>query len=334
MAHVYRRFRAIQLSTMESSAHAKHRSHLTRRTQEKGVRITDADIRDIFEPLSRHRRLTTRQLVAYGSRNSIVTKARLGALWHATEGEHSHWLHRANEEIVFANHLTVEDLHQLGDEAHALLVARKIIPPDDWVLNARIGGKSLAPSKVIRLAHDHMASDIAIDIEIGARAAGADYASHVAILANAPASTRAQKRPLKIPVTLEGQRTFVEPDALFAINGNVFAIEADKGTESITTVIRQKILAYREIVAAGIIDDYLGIDNLKVLFATTSAKRMRHMMRELEIIARNGKSTMFGFRAEEAFDDFLKASSPDGRLFPATWVRVGHPDLSLAGLIE
>ena len=175
-----------------------------------------------------------------------------------------------------------------------------------------------------------MASDIALNIEIGARAAAVHYANHIEILANAPESTRAQKRPLRIPVTVAGERTFVEPDALFAINGQNFALEADKGTESVTTVIRQKILAYREIVASGIIDDYLGVDNLKVLFATTSAKRMRHLMRELETIARNGKSTMFGFRAEDGFDDFLKAPKPNGNLYRERWARVGHPDFSLS----
>ena len=126
------------------------------------------------------------------------------------------------------------------------------------------------------------------------------------------------------------QRTFVEPDALFSIDDRVFALEADKGTESITAVIVPKILAYREIVAAGIIDDYLGIDNMRVLFATTSRKRMRYVMDELAKIARNGKSTMFGFHVDEAFDDFLNSPSPTGRLFTAPWERVGHPDLILA----
>ena len=109
---------------MEAFAPAKRRSHLIRRTPEKGVRITDADIRDIFEPLARHRRLTTRQLVAYGSRHPIVTRARLGELWHATQGERSHWLHRANQHFVFTTPLTVEDLHQIGEEALTMLAAR------------------------------------------------------------------------------------------------------------------------------------------------------------------------------------------------------------------
>jgi len=315
---------------MQTSVQHKRRSHLSRRVSGKSVRITDADIRDIFEPLARHRRLTTRQLVAFGARHPIITKARLGHLWHATQGERSHWLHRANEEMVFANHLTVEDLHQLGDEAEALLIEKRIIPPEDWVANSRIGGRSAAPSKVIRLAHDHMASDIALDIEIGARESGVAFKSHLDILAAAPLSTRMQTKPLKIPVRLNGVRTFVEPDALFSISGHVFALEADRGTESVKSVIVQKILAYREIVAAGIIDDYLGVDNLKVLFATTSEKRKRHVMDELAMIARNGKSTMFGFRVDDAFDDFLKAPMPTGRSFAAPWARVGHPDLILA----
>ena len=334
MPHVYTPIAPPISFFMEPATQPKRRSHLSRRVSEKGMRITEADTRDIFEPLARHCRLTTRQLVAFGERHPILTKARLGALWHCTEGERSHWLHRANEDIVFANHLTVEDLHGLGAEAEALLIQKGIIPAEEWVANSRIGGRSAAPSKIMRLAHDHMASDIMIDIEIGARRAGVPFKSHIDILSAAPLSTRIQKKPLKIPVTLNGEHTFVEPDALFSIGERVFALEADKGTEAVKSIIVQKILAYREIVASGIIDDYLGINNLRVLFATTSRKRMHHIMDELATIARNGKSTMFGFRADDAFDDFLKSPMPTGRLLTAPWERVGHPDMILAEAAE
>ncbi len=330
MRHVYTPIQPIISLRMQIAIQQKRRSHLSRRVPEKGIRITEADIRDIFEPLARYCRLTTRQLVAFGARHPILTKARLGALWHGTEGERSHWLHRANEDIVFANHLTVEDLHGLGAEAEALLIQKGVVPAEEWVANSRIGGKSTAPSKIMRLAHDHMASDITIDIEIGARKAAVPFKSHLDILSASPLSTRMQKKPLKIPVTLDGERTFVEPDALFSIGERVFALEADKGTESVKSTIVQKILAYREIVASGIIDDYLGIDNLRVLFAMTSRKRMHHVMDELAKIARNGKSTMFGFRVDDAFNDFLKSPMPTGRLFTAPWERVGHPDMILA----
>ncbi|HEY8033678.1 MAG TPA: replication-relaxation family protein [Methylocella sp.] len=311
---------------MEAVAEKKRRSHLNRRAMPKGVQITDNDIRDIFEPLSRHAQLTTRQLVAFGARNPIITKARLGELWHGTEGQRSHWLHRLNEDVLFANHLYVEDMHRIGDEGEALLRAKGVIPSEDWVANSRIGGKSTAPSRIIRLAHDHMASDITLDIEIGARAAGVSFKNHINILQAAPGATRLQKTPLKIPVHINGDRTFVEPDALFSIGRRHYALEADKGTESIKAVIVQKILAYREIVAAGIIDDYLGIDNLTVLFATTNVTRMQNIMDELARIARNGRSTMFAFRAEAGFGDFLRTPPPSGHL-------VTSPGIALATII-
>lgn len=298
----------------------------------KGVRITDNDIRDIFEPLARHAQLTTRQLVAFGARNPIITKARLGELWHGTEGQRAHWLHRLNEEVLFANHLYVEDMHRLGVEGEALLRASGVVPAEEWVANSRIGGRSAAPSRIIRLAHDHMASDIALDIEIGARGANATFKHHIDILRAAPKATRTLPKPLRIPVTLDGHRTFVEPDALFAVGSRYFALEADKGTESIKAVIVPKILAYREIISDYVIDAHLGIDNLTVLFATTSETRMKNVMTELSRIAKDGRSRTFGFRAEPGFGDFLRTPSPTGRLFSAPWARVGHDDLFLASL--
>jgi hypothetical protein len=251
---------------MEAALAPKRRSHLTRCAIQKGVQITENDIADIFEPLARHAQLTTRQLVAFGTRHPIITKARLGELWHATEDQRS---------------------------------------------------------------HDHMASDITLDIEIGARRAGLPFQSHVDILRAAPAATYTQKKPLKIPVTVEGRATFVEPDALFAIAGRAYALEADTGTESIRAVIIPKILAYREIVAAGVIDDHLGIDNLTVLFATPSEMRMRNIMSELATIARNGRSTMFAFSADATFGAFLRTPAPTGRLVHSPWQRVGHDEVVL-----
>ena len=80
----------------------------------------------------------------------------------------------------------------------------------------------------------------------------------------------------------------------------------------------------------GVIDDYLGIDNLTVLFATTNVTRMQNIMDELARIARNGRSTMFAFRAEAGFGDFLRTPPPSGHLLTSPWHRVGHNDLILA----
>ena len=309
---------------------SKRRSHLTRRVISKRIEITDNDIRDIFEPLARHAQLSTRQLVAFGARHPVITKARLGELWHVTQSQNVHWLHRLNEDMPFANHLFVEDMHRLGDQAEAFLQNLQLIPSETWVSNSRIGGKSKAPSRLYRLAHDHMASDIAIDIEIGARLAGAKFKHHIDLLIAAPEATRLLIKPLKIPLVSRQHASFIEPDAFFAIGTRNYVLETDKGTESITAVIVPKILAYREIVAHRIIDKHFGIENLTVLFATTSAVRMKNIMRELQKIAKQGRSVMFGFRADDTFGRFLKSPPPTGRLFREPWARVGFDDLILA----
>lgn len=308
----------------------KRRSHLNRRAMEKGVVITERDIVDIFEPLSRHAQLTTSQLVAYGRRYPTITKARLGELWHVTSGERTHWLHRLNEDVVFANHLITEDFHRLGVEAEQLLCAQGIVPNEDWVAATRIGGRRTAPSKVIRLAHDHMLSEIILDIELGARAKGANFRSHLDILKDAPETTRTAKRPLQIPVNLNSQRSFVEPDALFAIGKQVYALEVDRGTESIRSVIAQKIIAYREIVAARVIDEWLDIDKLTVLFAVPNETRMKNMMRELEQIAHNGKSAMFGFMAVEQIGSKSVNDQSGDSYVVQPWLRQGLDPITLA----
>jgi hypothetical protein len=312
---------------MDANAEKKNRKRFRRSAGTLNPEITDNDLFDIFEPLSRHAQLTTSQLIGYGKRYVTKTRGRLGDLYHVTEGEESHYLHRVNEEIRFADHITTEELYRLGEAGRALLVERGIVPEEPWVLNSMIGGRSRAPNRIYRLAHDHMASDIAIDIEIGARKAHDPYDSHIDILKGAPESTRARPKPLKIPVTIDGAETSVEPDSLWRVGDRNYALEADKGGESVNGktlegVIAHKVKAYREIVAAGIIDDYLGIDNLTVLFATTIPGRVKSIKQAI-----GRKSTMFAVLADPRFADFMSAPVPDGRLYSAEWERVGHEPL-------
>ncbi|MGE3642881.1 MAG: replication-relaxation family protein [Beijerinckiaceae bacterium] len=314
---------------MDETHKPSRRSQLKRTAIAKNLQITDRDIFDIFEPLSRHSQLTTRQLVAFGTRYPTITKARLSHLWHATEGKRTHWLHRVNEDVPMANHLFTEDMHRLGAEAETLLQAKGIIPNEPWVAAARIGGNSKSPSRIIRLAHDHMASQIAIDIEIGVKSVGLQYRSHVDILHNAPLPTRTTKRPLQLPVTIDGQYTSIEPDALFAIGDKYYALEADRGTESITGVIVPKLKAYREVVADHIIDDHLAIDNLTVLFAMTNGSRMRNAMDELGRIARDGRSAMFGFRVFQKDNILSDNAIPRGEFTRLPWTRVGLNAIAL-----
>jgi hypothetical protein len=77
------------------------------------------------------------------------------------------------------------------------------------------------------------------------------------------------------------------------------------------------------------IDDHFGIDNLRVLFVTTTAARMRNMIAAVASIARDGKSTMFGFACRPDLGRITGAPAPDGRLFVEPWLRAGRDDMQL-----
>ena len=312
---------------METSALKKNRPRSRPTPSGKRTAITDNDIFGIFEPLSRHAQLTTKQIVAFDRRYESKTRNRLTDLYHE-EGE---WLERLSENIKFANSLFVDEMYRLGKDAEDLLQWRGIIPAENWVGATRIGGNSAAPSRILRLAHDHMASHVALDIEIGARTASTvRFRNHVEIISASPARTQTFPNPLNVAVPpIADAPRWIEPDALFAIGERYFALEADMGTESIEAVIKPKIRAYRQIVATGTIDNHFGIDNLHVLFVTTNEKRMRNMMKAVESIARNGRSTMFGFACRPDLAGFTRAPAPDGRMFHEAWRRVGHEDRRL-----
>ena len=317
---------------METSALRKNRPRSQPTPRGKRTAITDNDIFGIFEPLSRHAQLTTKQIVAFDRRYESKTRNRLTDLYH----EQGEWLERLSENIKFANSLFVDELYRLGKDAEDLLQWRGIIPAEDWVRATRIGGNSAAPSRILRLAHDHMASQIALDIEIGARESKSmRFRNHIDIVKDAPERTQRFPNPLRVLVpTIPGAPKWIEPDALFGIDNRFFAIEADTGSESIEAVIKPKIRAYREIVASRTIDSHFGIDNLRVLFVTTNEKRMRNMMNAVESIARNGRSTMFGFAFRPDLAGFTRAPAPDGRMFHEVWRRVGHDDRRLSTITK
>jgi hypothetical protein len=139
---------------METAKPRKHRPRSRPTPSGRHTMITDNDIFGIFEPLSRHAQLTTKQIVAFDSRHASNTRNRLTDLYH----ERGEWLIRLSETLKLANSLFVDEMYRLGEDAEDLLKARGIIPSEDWVRTARVGGNSTAPSRIFRLAHDHMAS--------------------------------------------------------------------------------------------------------------------------------------------------------------------------------
>jgi hypothetical protein len=312
-----------------SSLIRRNRSRSQPTPSGKRTAITDNDIFGIFEPLSRHAQLTTKQLVAFDRRYEKKTRDRLTDLYH----EDGNWLVRLSETLKLANSLIIDEMYRLGEDAEDLLEARGIIPSDGWVRKSRIGGNSTAPSRIFRLAHDHMASHIALDIEIGARAAKCDaLRNHIAIIKDAPPQTQRFARPLRFLVpTIPSAPKWIEPDVLFAIGNVFFVIEADTGSESIEAVIKPKIRAYREIFSSGIIHHQFGENDplLRVLFVTTNETRMHNIMAGVESIVRSGRSTMFAFACRPDLGQLGGAPAPDGRMFAMRWQRVGYEDLSL-----
>ncbi|TXT42241.1 MAG: hypothetical protein FD139_3797 [Methylocystaceae bacterium] len=301
--------RCVLPSCMNPTLTRKNRSRCIPTPSGRRTEITSNDIYGVFEPLSRHAQLTTKQLVAY-------------------DGQ---WLGRLGQEVKLANYLAHDEIHRLEADAAQLLITKGVIPNAQWVFHVRIGGHRTTPSRIIRLTHDHMASHIVLDIEIGARDdEAARFINHIEIVQAAPEATRALRNPLRIPgPETAGATKWIEPDALFALGSRYYAVEADMGTESIDPIIRAKILAYREVVASGIIDDHLGIDNLTVLFVTTNETRMRNIMKELRTIAHNGKTPMFAFASRPDLATIMHAPAPIGDMFRTSWERVGYEPLSL-----
>src|SRR5271163_4226097 len=96
MAHVYKRERlAFSLPTMETPAVRKHRPRSQPTPIGRQTLITDNYIFGIFEPLSRHAQLTTKQIVAFDPRYATTVRNRLTDLYPA-EGE---WLVRLSETL-------------------------------------------------------------------------------------------------------------------------------------------------------------------------------------------------------------------------------------------
>src|ERR1700722_59356 len=207
---------------MDQSTARKHRPRSQPTPSGRNTLITDNDIFGIFEPLSRHAQLTTKQLVAFDRRYESKTRNRLTDLYH----QEGRWLERLSEKLKFANSLFVEEMSRLGKDAEKLLALRRIIPSDDWVAATRSGGNSTAPSRILRLAHDHMSSQIALDIEIGARTMPeVRFRSHIEIIGASPDRTHAFPNPLNIAVPpIADAPQWIEPDALFAINDRFFAL--------------------------------------------------------------------------------------------------------------
>jgi hypothetical protein len=171
-----------------------------------------------------------------------------------------------------------------------------------------------------------------------------------------PASTRASKTPLKIPITFTyhytvgGQERHKRLETFVKHDGKPFGftnttqpkaqiffpgIEFDRHTESrgssdyAATTIQKKI---QEIRAIATEDGYAvryGIPNAFIPFVTISEARMRSIMGDVEKVTNGKGSKMFLFKSISDFASFESFPPADGSMLTIPWKRVGHPDLDI-----
>lgn len=163
--------------------------------------------------------------------------------------------------------------------------------------------------------HQFLTDAILISIETACKNFGLTFSDREHILGD---------KPLALPA-LDRE---IEPDALFAINGFYFALEADTGTEPLTRdtlkkqSIKKKLLQYRDVFKNRTYETW-GVDNLKVLFVTTKRDRAQNMvalMNELKLTSQN-----ILFASYPGLSSTDKAPQPILSILEDPMLRAGYP---------
>lgn len=297
------------------------------------VEIVDNDIDGIFVPLALCDFMTARQLAACDRRYITKSRYRLSQLYHATEGHQAHWLRRLSEDPELKPFLPIqiEELYRLGSLAQEFLTVQGSLPNEPWVERAKVGVHKAIPSRVMQLAHDHMAVNDFLDIRMGALAAGEDFKTHIDLVSAAPSAIRETNgNPLRISFVRNGIKRNLIPDAVFGIGSKLYFYEADRASESIKSTIIPKIIDYRYAIEHRLIDKHYGIESpdVYILFNTINQSRMHTVMAHLSEITQ--RAPRFCFRTDTTYSSFMRLQSPNGDLYSAEWQRVGCEPFKLS----
>jgi hypothetical protein len=132
----------------------KNRSRSIQTPSGRRTEITSNDIYGIFEPLSRHAQLTTKQLVAYDRRYASKTRNRLTTLFHAEV----QWLGRLGQDVKLANYLAHDEIHRIEADAAQLLIAKGVRMRSGY--STCVSAATAPRRRGSSVSHDHMASHI------------------------------------------------------------------------------------------------------------------------------------------------------------------------------
>ncbi|MDC0358593.1 replication-relaxation family protein [Oligoflexia bacterium] len=195
---------------------------------------------------------------------------------------------------------------------------------------------SRSPSR--QFWHQVMVDDILLSIEASCRMLGFEYRDEHLILKGTPRELPCEISHIFKDGTEHCSTKKLMPDALFAVNGTYWALEADRNNEPVErnnlggTSYLRKLLQYRDVFKKRTFQARWGIDNICVLNVTTNKAHMKNIMTFMESYM-EGKSRSLLFCACPALVSPDKAPRPILSLLTSPWNRVGHSDLILADVI-
>lgn len=164
---------------------------------------------------------------------------------------------------------------------------------------AKIGAHKGLPSRVMQLAHDHMAVNDFLDIRMGALAAGTNFKTHIDLINDAPSTIRdTTSTPLRMIISRDGIKRTLIPDAIFGIGRKLYLLEADRATKGVKSTIIPKIVHYRYAIEHRLIDKVFGIPNpdVYILFNNVDSVRMRTIMDQLSEITKRAPTIRIPYR--------------------------------------
>src|SRR5216684_5423780 len=277
------------------------------------ARLSAEDL-EILKLLGRHRYLPSDYLAALTGRSLPALQARLEILCRKPNC----YVARPHQQRANAGANTRRMIYELDDKGAEEL---------------RTHGVMYSRKKNLRnFAHELMACTIAASFEIGAHTSNTlRLMGWQELLASPqmPAGTKALENPQTINFERAGRREVLVSDwRPFVIEQNVavksyafvYGFEADCGTEPIDSqdsersAIRNKFVAYLEVLQQDMPARHFGAKTFLIPFVTTSEIRMRSMMSVLGRLNPGPLSKRFLFKHVPAFTSFEKPSPPNGRM--------------------
>lgn len=236
--------------------------------------------------------------------------------------------------ILFNETNTVDDgaylsrpIQQTRTEyAHSKHLVYDLTPASERLLKRLGKWSGNAPSSRNPWTHSFMVSSITASIDLLCRQEGYAFIPGHDILDKANATLR-QDVPY---LWLDTKRTsYLTPDALFAVDYGgkfrAFVVEADRGTEPITTTsparksILRNILQYRTFIGKEQYKEAYGLTtHMKVLNVFTSMARMKTVIEVAD------KNVDLLFQTLDDFGVVFKPPQVLSNLFTEGWKRAGH----------